>query len=268
MKKVLLLLPVILIVFLSGCAQDQAALKILEDAETKSNALSSFDLAYLMTIDTSAGEKSIAFTGTMDMKKEGDKIKMDMEMGMPSVSDQSIKMTYYLGENSYICMITNETNCFESPIDMTEVSGMQSIQVDELKKMVDSGVLTLRHSGVKTIAGKACDEIIFVYDISKLTEEYLSEVLGLFGSSGDMATQMGGVEAIKSIDVKTCMGKESGLPLNMEMDMGMEIQAQSADISMKMTATKAEANKDIPDTEFEIPADANVVTGLEALGVG
>ncbi|MFC2143804.1 outer membrane lipoprotein carrier protein LolA [Candidatus Aenigmatarchaeota archaeon] len=263
MKKLILLLPVIFVIILSGCTTQDAA-QIMEDSLNKIDKLDSFKMSYdymrsmvpVMNMD-----------GDLIIYQKGDLMRSDMEIPiMIGVTMNTV--TYYLPEGTfaciqavdeYLCVLGDEQSVpFSNPESMIEATG----------KMVDKGVLKMNYNGISNVAGRNCFNITFEMDITKLNSITLEE-MEMLGIATDSTSDF---ENLKEFMINECYDTENGVSLSTSMsmtsDLGDDPEMSEMGIStvstrISMEATSFTPNAVIDDSMFVLPSEPMSMEELE-----
>lgn len=251
MKKILLLIPVILALLVSGCtAQDPK--EIVKQSIEKMDALESYQASYNFSI-TMYG---FGMAGEMEIYKKGENTRSDIRISV--MGQEMIASTYYLPSGAYACTESEgNVTCIKG-----EAQGMispgESLKMNT--ELIERGVINLMFNNIASIIGRGCYNITSNFTISKLGELEPETLAGL-GISEDTLNSL---EAFTQLGVTSCYDFETGMPLEMstliEMDMskipqqGVLVPGKMS-MTVEMKAVSFEPNADIEDSLFELPVE-------------
>ncbi len=263
MKKLILVLPVLIVVLMSGCTTQDAA-QIMEDSLNKIDKLDSYKISYDYTLSM---DPVMEMDGDLTIYRKGDLMRSDMEIPiMMGITMNTV--TYYLTEGTfaciqamdeYLCVLGDEQSVpFSDPESMIEATG----------NMVEKGILRMEFKGISSVAGRNCYNISFDMDITKLNSITLEE-MEMLGIATDSVSDF---KNIKEFIINECYDTETGVSLSTSMsmvsDLGddpemseMGISTVSTMISMK--ATSFTPNAVIDDSMFVLPSEPMSMEELE-----
>lgn len=262
MKKLLLLVPVILVLLVSGCTTYDPE-EIVKDSMEKMASLNSYKAEYDMSISTRGMGIDFTVSGEADVYKKGDKTRTDVSVTM--MGQSGVGSTYQLPSGTYTCSESlGEMTCTKSQ-GATIMSPEESLEMNE--KMIGKEVINLKFNNIATMAGRSCYNITSEFDLSKLSQlgQEDLEDLGEFGQG--LLQGMSYLEMFTQLSMTLCYDFETGMPLG--MDMWYEIDTSKipqsgltqgkASMSLSMTAKSFEPNAVIEDSVFELPVEPAVV---------
>ena len=263
MKKIILLLPVVFVIILSGCTTQDAA-QIMEDSLNKIDKLGSYEISYDYTLSM---DPVMDMNGNLIIYRKGDMMRSDMEIPiMAGITMNTV--TYYLTEGTfaciqavdeYLCVLGDEQSVpFSDPESMIEATG----------KMVEKGILKMEFNGISSIAGRSCYNITFEMDITKLNSITLEE-MEMLGIATDSVSDF---ENLKEFMINECYDTETGVSLSTSMsmvsDLGDDPEMSEMGIStvstrISMEATSFTPNAVIDDSMFMLPSEPISMEELE-----
>ncbi len=254
MRKLLLLIPVMLVLLVSGCTT-QDAKEIIRESTEKLEALDSYKASY----DLSMSTYGMIIGGSIDIYKKGNKTRADMVMSVMGQTQSA--STYELPDGTY--------SCTEAAGSMTCVKGQSQSTLNPEDtaiintEMIEKGIVVLTFNNIANIAGRNCYNITSDFDFSKLSE-LDSEEMEALGGMALIEGLFGALGASTTFGMSQCYGFETGMPLEIiiviEMDMSSlpsqdVTMPEKISISIKMTATSFEPDAVIADSVFELPVE-------------
>ncbi len=281
MKKLIVLIPLIFALLVSGCTETGPApdpLQIVKDSTEKLDNLNSFEINYDYAVNMPEYfGMSLKNTGYVTMYKKGEKTRMDMYMSMATLGMTINMSNFYFPDEIYAC--TNSRSGSSCSEDMVSQSMFMDPErsAEIIESMVNRGIVRLGYLNKGSVMGRDCHNISAIFDISKL---YLltDEEMMLLGLN---TTAMESIDIVDTLVSTQCYDIETGLSLSigmfMEMDMGklgsqysQYMSTTKLSMGMNMTATSYEPDKDIPDSVFELPDSGSTIVpggGEKALRV-
>lgn len=226
MKKLTsILLSISMVLALSGCGGGADGAAIYEEANKKTQELTSLDVSYTMDMTMKQGEETMDVSSTMNMKMDAIDSPADLRIfgeGVTSSAGQNVDTKMYY-ENGYYYMEAagqkiKYTMDFEAMLEAAEQSvgaNMDAAYMKEVKvsKNGDDQILT------------------FTADASKM-DSYVQEVMG---NMGTMAGLEGVSYTIKEVSGEATVNKDgyfSKVNITMSMDMTMGSESVSVDMHM------------------------------------
>lgn len=262
MKKLTLIVPVLFVIFMSGCTSQDPA-QIVEDALAKMDSLDSYRISYDYAVSI---PPLINMRGNVTIYSKGELRRTDMSMPLMLRMDL-VTNTYYLPEGTFVCTdVMGDVTCVETDTDqmpLTEPGKM----LESFKGLIESGVIQLRFNGMGNVAGRSCYNISFDIDPSKLSTLDDDDLTGMgLGTAG-----IGELEHIEGLDLSECYDSTTGISLDtrmiMEVDMssyteGSMFETGKIRMVMIVTATSFVPNEPIADSMFELPAEPTDMSDL------
>jgi len=269
--KLLLLLPVF-VILVSGCTMEggtEQAQEILESAVNKSVSISSCTASYNTDMDMNVmGQSIMGMEGVLGLWKKLDKSKMSGTLTVNAINpltgqmlqEQMSLSLYYLPDGIYICT-DEDASCMQTeetglPMDITSPDE----SLEQLRGMVGQGVVTLSYLGTKLVAGRTCDNIKAVLDVSQITDmEEIADISEELVAGIQEAMQNANIYYTLCLDQETGHALEYAMSLSMSMQMsaeqtgGMGPMTLTLNMDMQMTATSFNPNVVVADSEFVLP---------------
>ncbi|UCD07153.1 MAG: hypothetical protein JSW41_04990 [Candidatus Aenigmatarchaeota archaeon] len=262
MRKIIALLPVLLIIIVSGCTSQDPA-QILKDSITKLNNLNSYQIDFDYYLSMSP---IVEMEGEVTTYSKGDNIRVDMDMPFMMGMKIIIK-TYYLPDGTFTC-----TEFMENVTCIRGGEGMPLLQqessIEAMERLIEKEVIELEFLGMGNVADRNCYNISSDLDLSKL-HRLTEEELGLFGINESM---IGESESIKSFDIEGCYDSATGIQLHNKMIITVDMSNVTSaymfgldEIVMEIgvTATSYKPNEAIADSVFELPVEVTDIPNME-----
>ncbi len=260
MKKILLLLPMVLVLLVSGCTTQDPE-EIVRESTEKLEALESYNASYTLSL-TMYG---FTLEGEMVIYNKGEKTRIDTIIN--AMGEGTVTSSYTLPSGTYTCVeAAGNVTCIKGEAQALMSPG-DSVAFDT--ELVERGIIMLKFNNIATVAGRNCYNITSDFDISKLDELDSGDLAGL-GMEQEMLSSL---EAFTQFDIISCYDFETGMPLAMSMlfELDMSKLPQQAEVIIpgkvsmviEMTATNFVPNATIGDSMFELPVEPTDLSELQ-----
>lgn len=257
-----LLTAVLITISFQGClggSSGPASREVVSNSVEKMKSVQSYKATGEMTLRVVKGKETKETTGSYTTYVSGDNQRKDISVEplQETSGMTSSGRIYQLSKKVYSCTKKSGSWTCKKPPD-SALSQAGGIKENKIMDLVDKGVINFKNQNAqkREIAGRTCNYVKMNLDLQKAA------------SMENTSLPSQAAQSNMNINVNQCFDEETGIPLLTETNINIARQGQTGSISIKTRLNSLQVGKNIPNSIFELPAEAETMEMPENMTKG